>query len=61
MLVYVELPEVVYGEVPQHVRRGRGVEGIQDHTPDDEESVLVVYECFRSRVARVPGWIRRTL
>lgn len=59
MRVYAELSEVVYAEVPQHVRRGRGVKGIQNHTPDDEESMLVVYECFRLRVAQ--DWIRRTL
>lgn len=37
-MVYVVLPEVVDGKVPQHIHGGRGVEGIQDHTPEDEKS-----------------------
>ena len=42
MLVYLQVSEVVDGEVPQHVCCDRGMPGIQNHTPDDEKSVLVV-------------------
>jgi len=46
MLVNVVLPEVVDGEVPQHICCGRGMPSIQDHTPDNEKPVLAVYERF---------------
>ena len=39
MLVYVKIPEVVDGEIPQHVCCDPSVPGIQDHTPDDEKPV----------------------
>ena len=35
--VYLVLPEVVDGEVPQHISCDCSVEGVQDHTPEDEK------------------------
>jgi len=44
--VYLIIPEVVDGEVPQHIRRDRGVGGVQDHAPEDEESGLTEHKRF---------------
>ena len=35
--VNLELPEVVHGEVPEHVGRNRGMRSIHDHAPVDEK------------------------